>query len=234
MCCTVLSKKHNGQSDLVGVRVLETFPAFNKDGTLKQYDSLYVNVFSRGTDILLELPYKFDTTFNGTLVFSEKRVRYLFMQKNSERGVLFSSSNNATFKEVDAAAIFKQEWIGYINLNELFLLNKLALTSKERDDSSFTEVYAATSINDTSIHGTCKFTFSRYFPPVNFSLSSELDSIYNMKLVYASITTDPRNFKTGKYLSGYTSTYQLEQLSIIDSNKYSGYFAIAKKLLKLE
>lgn len=223
-CSFQKEKKENSLSCIEGINL---FPQFDAQGIVSQYDTGLVRVYSYKNRLYLyELPRKrkiFDSSGSYKL---EKITNYILFNIDSAYGYHFDSGYGSARKLVRMDSLFKAHWLTankiwpYISANASKIIDK-----KETSDSLFVEYEISKS--GTSVKGmSLQLYFAKSFLPTTITLSKEIDSLYNIKLVKAVTNIEPIYIKEHTaYTSRFIITTSIRQVADFDKTKVIRFFS---------
>lgn len=225
MSVLVLSLTCNeGNQKVSAFAVYQTFPWVDNSGKLLGYDKDSMLVFQRDDLVAYRMSYRIDTLDvrmvsgrKSTALKTHWLYQYFIKKKSEAFGYLIDSARMERNGWYTADSIFSKDgfWINAESFYYFYRDNSLLLESKESlQTGNKVEIYQVRSPSEPSYRATLYLEFSEAMKEVGFSLSRQLDSIRNMKLVKTRVLNERRFLPTHKiYIDGFTShEYELKEL----------------------
>ncbi|MBI2283964.1 MAG: hypothetical protein HYU71_09665 [Bacteroidetes bacterium] len=200
-------------------------PVFSLSGKIETYDSSVVKVYYYGNKRLYDLMYNFDSSFMGKSVLREVRHHYLLFTKDSSYGIDFDLKKSFAIRRVNIDSAFRFEWVKQNNFYSALTQNISELISSVSSNNTIIDTYVLKSKIDSSVIGRCMFTFAKKPMDLDVTLSTELDSLRDMKLVKSQIISFSRYMKEYKLtIAEFYMTMELKELVLFDESKIIEYF----------
>jgi len=235
VCIWILSCSLNKQKDQLPISCIEgtnLFPKIDTSGKVSGYDTGIVRAYSYGNMRLLETTY-FSHEYRPDRSFiSEKRTHRIVFEKGSEYGYDYDDKRVPVRRKVKMDSVFNYEWITANRIYPIVARNLTKITSKieDKDAGTLAVEYEILNKNDSSVMGYLKLLFCKNFAKNDFSLSKELDSVYNSKLCRSEIVALPQYAKErNSRMPGYTVINTLKEIPEFDKQSILQYFKESEK-----
>ncbi len=231
-----LIHKDKREKSLLCIEGINLFPKFNAQGIISSYDTGLVKVYSYKNQLYLyEVPIKrrvFDSL--GTYKI-DKITNYILFHADSSYGYHFDSSNRQIQKIVKMDSVFKVLWLTANKIYPYISANSSKIVSKrETRDSLFVE-YEIRKKGELTKELTLQLHFSKRFPQTAITLSKEIDSLYNMKLVKSLTNIEPIYIKeNNSYTSRFNIATSIRELTKFDKVKAVRFFSLLDSNIKEE
>lgn len=223
--------------EIKGVAVFHVFPWMNNQGKLEAYEKDTTLVYYFQEMVCYKLKYQSDSVHisflerdsRSSLIKREIKYQYFVMNLKARKGYLFDPENRLLEGWYDFDSIIgnRDFWMNSMAFYHFFSkCHIVQFTTVAKDENSFSEKYEAYPLHDSTQKFTIFLDFSKTFPLRYFSLSPELDSIKNAKLVRTRILNNKRFFKEHNiFIDSFESNnYEISEFPVTDVDALRKYF----------
>ncbi len=188
---------------VIAITVSRDFPQLTNEGKIVGYESQRASIFFSKNLILYKVPYNFyvhKPSDSGIYDIDkiEQRTRYLISEKGRFTGYFTDSSLNLFFVECSIDSVISQFWpIHQLLDSSSFDRNytRSIDSLNYNQEGHYYSNYSFQNKVDTLQKGVYSLEYAHYFPAINYSLSSKLDTVKGMKLTNVEILNESRYIK---------------------------------------
>ena len=223
--CSFFSGKQ--ENNIRGFKITENFPLINDKGKVLRYDTFSTNIYYYKNQVLYYSSYHFDSTANDILITSEKRHYYFVYTKGKRYGYKYDKHKGIFEIKGLIDSSLNNEWTSKISFSPILSGSKMTqrIRSYNSDSGILNVEYTIKGINDTSMSGIFSLWFNDKIKGIDYSLSSELDSMNNAKLCKVRILNNPRYIKEYNFsLEKIEQAFDLEEIKIKNEKELLYYF----------
>lgn len=235
LCTLALSCKTVSKADrakIKGVKLTEIFPIkWNEDWTVSKYDTTDVSIFFFKNKVVCKFSYIHESYTNFVLDSVELWHYYIAFSKGNTKGFQFKEWAEKKEEQVLLDSVFKYQPIFRQNFNVYFsdsINARLLNAVKDTTTGELTEEYYISSKlkeNDTSRNCLLNLHYSDKVKFKEYSLSRELDSVKQMKLIDVKITSFPKYYSSiNKTQGAFSIMYHMEEIEPENKKKLMYYF----------
>jgi hypothetical protein len=225
--CALKSKgiQQGVKQNIVCVEGTILFPVPNAQGIQQSYDTGIVRVYSDGKHQLYVSPTKYDRLDENGKRITELKQHYIVHYTDSLYGYDYLEVREPKVVRMRLDSAFSSEWIVINKIYPYISFNTAKIVARQETKDSLFLDYDIYKKGDTAKALSLALRFAKKFVRTPVSLSKELDSIYQMKLVKATTTISPMYYaQVGAMTSSYTILSSLRQVFDFDEQKVKQYF----------
>lgn len=242
-CSVTVSKKTETQ--LTGVRVSQDFPMIGHTGKVINLDTSTVEIYYYKNQILYKIgvdyfPKVYNLNDPDTAYFSDTRnlkTRYYYFiySKGDKYGYISNEDKKFDLEKAPVDSVLRNQWFLQRKVNytkdsvSKFIIGTIYET-KNFDSGIFRKYLLFVPKEEGKTSGTDYWEFRDELKKFPYSISPELDSMYNSKLCKTISVSFPKYFKKQDFMLDTVKTFfNMEEIKNIDTGKIMNYFRLGKK-----